>query len=142
MHPDHILELLRRHAYRSRESLQIAERLKSLLPQVLQATKRNLNARWKGAEAERHALNDPAYLQKVNEYVELYHAGLEARVQYETHRMLLQAWQSLNAQAKAQTRMQRQKEREKEKAKSEGKAVLQKSSARPVTQPKPESQTF
>ncbi len=102
MHPDQILELLRRHAFRSRESLQIAERLKTLLPQVLQTTKRNLNARWKGAEADRHALNDPSYLQKVNEYVEIYHAGLEARVQYETHRMLLQAWQSLNSLAKVQ----------------------------------------
>lgn len=136
MHPDHILELLRRHAYRSRESLQIAERLKSLLPQVLQATKRSLLSRWKGAEAERHALNDPAYLQKVNEYVELYHAGLEARVQYETHRMLLQAWQSLNAQARAQNR------KLKEKSKSEDRVSAPKRLIRPLTRPKPESQTF
>lgn len=97
MHPDRLLELIRRHSSRSRESLQVAERLKSLLPQVLVASKRALRGTLKGAAAERHALNEENYLQSIDAYLELYRDGLEARVQFETHRMLLQAWQTLNA---------------------------------------------
>ncbi len=104
MHPDQLMELIRRYAGRSRESLQVSERLKSLLPQVLAEAKRETRGRWKGAEAERHALNDPAYLEKVQEYVELHRNGLEARIQFETHRMLLQAWQSLNSMNRVQVK--------------------------------------
>ena len=39
MHPDHLVELIRRHSARSRENLQVADRLRSLLPQVLSSLK-------------------------------------------------------------------------------------------------------
>jgi hypothetical protein len=95
------MELIRRHGARSRESLQVAERLKSLLPEVLLAVKRSQAPHSKGADAERKALNDGAYLDKIEEYVTLYAEGWEARIQYETHRMLLEAWRSLNAYQRA-----------------------------------------
>lgn len=97
MHPDHLLELIRRHSARSRENLQVADRLKSLLPHALQQSKRSMRGSYKGAAAERRALNDQEYIEKIQEYLAVYSEGLEARIQFETHRMLLQAWQSLNA---------------------------------------------
>lgn len=99
MHPDQLVELIRRHGLRSRENLQVAERMRSLLPQVLRTLQRGQAAR--GAEAERHALNNPVYLERIDEYLDVYAEGLSSKIQSETHRMLLQAWQSLNAFKKA-----------------------------------------
>ncbi len=99
MHPDQLVEIIRRHGTRSRENLQVADRMRSLLPQVLRSIKRGHQSR--GADAERHALNDPVYLERIDEYLEVYAEGLSSKVQSETHRMLLQAWQSLNAWRKA-----------------------------------------
>lgn len=95
MHPDHLVELIRRHSGRSRESLQVADRLRSLLPQVLRSLKRGYQTR--GGDAERHALNDPVYQERIQEYLDVYAEGLESKIQSETHRMMLQAWQTLNA---------------------------------------------
>jgi|GEM_PF-3543757 len=95
MHPDQLVELIRRHGTRSRENLQVADRLRNLLPQILRSLKRGHQSR--GADAERHALNDPTYRERIEEYLEVYSEGLQSKVQSETHRMLLQAWQSLNA---------------------------------------------
>lgn len=95
MHPDHLVELIRRYGARSRESLQVADRLRGLLPEVLRSLKRAYQGR--GGDAERHALNDPVYLERVQEYLDVYAEGLQSRVQSETHRMMLQARQSLNA---------------------------------------------
>lgn len=95
MHPDHLVELIRRYGLRSRENLQVAERMRSLLPQVLRTIKRGHQSR--GSDAERHALNDPAYLERMQEYLDVYAEGLSSKIQSETHRMMLQAWQSMNA---------------------------------------------
>jgi hypothetical protein len=95
MHPDHLVELIRRHGARSRENLQVADRLRSLLPQVLRSLKRGYQSR--GGDAERHALNDAVYLERIQEYLDVYAEGLESKIQSETHRMMLQAMHSLNA---------------------------------------------
>src|SRR4051812_14871245 len=95
MHPDHLVELIRRYGSRARENLQVADRLRNLLPQVLRG--RKLTCQNRGCDAERHALNDPVYLESMQEYLDVYAEGLECKIQSETHRMMLQAWQSLNA---------------------------------------------
>jgi hypothetical protein len=106
MHPDHLVELIRRHSARSRESLQVADRLRSLLPQVLRSLKRGYQSR--GGDAERHALNDAVYLDRIQEYLDVYAEGLEAKIQSETHRMMLQAMHTLNAfRRAAELRQQR-----------------------------------
>ncbi len=96
---DNLSERARRHAIKSRESLQIAARLYELFPQVLKTLKRQ--SAGKGAKSDREALVHPEYLQKIEQYVALLGEGLEARIQFETHRMLLQAMQSQNAYERA-----------------------------------------
>lgn len=95
MNTDHLVELVRRHGLRSRESLQMADRLRKLLPEFLQSLKRASG--YRGSLAERQALTDSAYLERLDEYLDVYAEGLKARVQSDTHRMLLEAWGTLNA---------------------------------------------
>lgn len=95
MNPDELAERARRHAQQSRQSLQVAARLAELFPQVLRNIKKNMNS--KGSQADREALTHPDYLAKLDQYIAVLGEGLEARIQYETHRMMLQAWQSQNA---------------------------------------------
>ena len=93
--PDELAERARRHAQQSRQSLQVAARLAELFPQVLKSIKKSASSR--GAQADREALTHPDYLAKLDQYIAVLGEGLEARIQYETHRMMLQAWQSQNA---------------------------------------------
>ncbi len=95
MNRDELTERIRRHAQRSRENLQIADRLQDLFPETLRSLKKDLGLR--GAKGDREALTHPDYLEKITHYVEVLGEGLSCRVQCETHRMLLQAWQSLNS---------------------------------------------
>jgi hypothetical protein len=95
MHKDELAERARRHAQRSREHLQIAERIYDLLPATLRSLKQDQGLR--GAKGDRKALTHPDYLEKLNQYVDVLGDGLSCRIQSETHRMLLQAWQSLNS---------------------------------------------
>ena len=93
--PDELAERARRHAQQSRQSLQVAARLAELFPQVLKSIKKSASSR--GAQADREALTHPDYLAKLDQYIAVLGEGLESRIQYETHRMMLQAWQSQNA---------------------------------------------
>jgi hypothetical protein len=92
---DELSERARRHAARSRENLQVASRLLELLPQILRGLKKSLSG--KGARADREALTHPEYQTKIDQYIKVFGEGLESRVQFETHRMMLQAMQSENA---------------------------------------------
>lgn len=93
--PKELSERARRHAIRSRDSLQVASRLLELFPQVLRTLKKNLSS--KGSQGDRQALTHPDYEEKLNQYITVLGEGLEARVQFETHRMMIQAIQSQNA---------------------------------------------
>ena len=88
-------ERARRHAVKSRESLQVASRLLELFPQVLRNLKKDISS--KGAQGDREALTHPEYTAKLDQYIAILGEGLEARIQFETHRMLIQAMQSQNA---------------------------------------------
>jgi len=103
VNPDELAERARRHAQQSRQSLQVAARLAELFPQVLKSIKKN--AVGKGAQGDREALTHPDYLAKLDQYIAVLGEGLEARIQYETHRMMLQAWQTENAFHKAFDRL-------------------------------------
>ena len=107
MQKELLIEKIRRHAARSRESFQIAKRLEELFPQVLRALKRTAAGGLRGSKAERYALTHPDYLEKLEQYVDVLGESLNSRVQSETHRMLLQAWQSLNAFERARENAQR-----------------------------------
>ncbi|MBC7659651.1 MAG: hypothetical protein H7249_08075 [Chitinophagaceae bacterium] len=107
--PDELAERARRHAQQSRQSLQVAARLAELFPQVLKSIKKSANC--KGAQADRVALTHPDYAAKLDQYIAVLGEGLEARVQYETHRMMLQAWQSQNAFHRAFDRLKIQDKR-------------------------------
>ncbi len=95
LNPDEVAERARRHAQQSRQSLQVAARLAELFPQVLKSIKKSVAG--KGSQADREALTHPDYLAKLDQYIAVLGEGLEAKIQYETHRMMLQAWQSENA---------------------------------------------
>lgn len=96
---EELSERARRHAMKSRESLQVAGRLLDLFPQVLRNLKKSISG--KGARGDREALTHPDYALKLDQYIAVLGEGLEARVQFETHRMLLQAMQSQNAYQRA-----------------------------------------
>ncbi len=92
---DELSERARRYGAKSRETLQIAERLSELLPKVLRNLKSSLPE--KGSNGDRAALVHPEYRSKLDQYIEVLGEGLEARIQFECHRMMLQAMQSQNA---------------------------------------------
>ncbi|RYZ60344.1 MAG: hypothetical protein EOP07_01095 [Proteobacteria bacterium] len=108
-HPDELAERARRHAQQSRQSLQVAARLAELFPQVLRSIKKSAGN--KGAQGDREALTHPDYLAKLDQYIAVLGEGLEARVQFETHRMMIQAYQSENAFQKAFSRLKIQDKR-------------------------------
>ena len=88
-------ETIRRNGIESREIYQVSRRMKNLLPDSLSSLKREHRHGNSAARAERLASTDKEYLRLIEEYVDLYSKGLEARVQFETHRMLLSARQSM-----------------------------------------------
>ena len=94
---DQLGEIIRRHGAKSRDQMQVAERLRELLPDALLASKRALAPEYRGAAAERRALSDQSYLEKIEEFIILWGEAWEARIQFETHRMLMQAKQSIQA---------------------------------------------
>lgn len=91
-----LVKRIARNAGVSLECRQVAKRLRELLPTRLQTLKeryRDLTA----ARAQRQSLVDPDFVAHVEELVTMRHNALEARVQYETHVMLVQARQTLRA---------------------------------------------
>ncbi len=91
-------EKIRRFATTAMESRQVASRLRDLLPVRFNDIKRHHYMHRKSVgKAERFALTDQHFVAHVNELVEMSFDALQARVLYETHVMLVQARQSLNA---------------------------------------------
>ncbi|SMF47203.1 hypothetical protein [Pseudobacteriovorax antillogorgiicola] len=90
-------ERIRTEARHSREAYQVVLRMKKLLPDSLKALKSCHRTGNSAAQAERLALTDPDYQTSIEEYLTIYQQGLESRIQWETHKMLLAARQSLQA---------------------------------------------
>lgn len=84
----------------SSEARQIASRLKKLLPLRLNDIKKScLYDSAEGttvSKAKRQALTDERYLDALDEYLQIYSKSLLARIQWDTHRMLMEARRSLN----------------------------------------------
>jgi len=91
---DELIKLIRQESSGFREAGQIAHRMKELLPDQLKGLKRYHHRNCKAAVAERKALVDPEYRQSIDEYLNLIEQSQRCRIQYETHKMLLQARQS------------------------------------------------
>lgn len=77
------------------ESRQLAKRLQELLPIRLKEIRNDLRNGRKIGVAERHALVDQRFLDYITEMIEVSGHSMESKVQFETHRMLIKARQSL-----------------------------------------------
>jgi hypothetical protein len=93
---DQLLQRIKEFGATAMESRQIARRLKELLhPRFFDLRRDHASRLNHMARAERYALVDQRFETFVEEYVEMTNVARTARVQYETHMMLLQARQSL-----------------------------------------------
>lgn len=90
-----LTETIKQNSLESRDIHQVTKRMKKLLPDSLSSLKSVHRAGNSAARAERIAASDQEYLRMIDEYVDLYSKGLEARIQYETHKMLLSARQTM-----------------------------------------------
>lgn len=86
---------VRDQGHLARDARQISRRLRKLLPVRLQEIKNRFRPGHSAAKAERLALTDPTYIQAIKEYLDIQSDGHEARIQYETHLMLVNARKSL-----------------------------------------------
>ena len=77
------------------EGRQFAKRLKTLLPMRLESIKKEIQGRLPSGRARYRALVDKRFLGHIEELVEISSNAVEARMQYETHKMLVQARKSL-----------------------------------------------
>jgi hypothetical protein len=73
----------------------VSKRLGDLLPDRLRRIKYAQGPEMTRSKAERVALLDEYYQKSVQEYLDMFKNGVEARIQYETHMMLYQARRSL-----------------------------------------------
>ena len=95
---DRLQRVIADQAQTAQSTKQISQRLKSLLPLRFRELRRDAEQTGlRGSKAERAALTDERYRQYLDEYLEIKAAGFEARIQYETHRMLMNARRSLRA---------------------------------------------
>ncbi len=97
MNHEQLLRTIGRLADVARESRQVADRLRQLLPQQLLNRKRLHAKRGRMGEAERLALVDADYIEHIEQLVAIRQDAWRARIEYETHLMLAHARQSLNA---------------------------------------------
>ncbi|MGE0173838.1 MAG: hypothetical protein AB7T49_13660 [Oligoflexales bacterium] len=95
VHQESLAHRIRHFGRLARESWQVAKRLNDLLPERLRRLKYSQSADITRSKAERLALVDEYYHHSVQEYLNMYKNGVEARIQYETHLMLYQARCSL-----------------------------------------------
>ncbi len=95
-----LVDRVRAYGRAALESGQIARRLDKLLPARLKELVAERRSGRRAAEAERLALTDAAYTTHLAELVQMRAVGHEARVQYETHLMLIEARRSLRAFAR------------------------------------------
>jgi hypothetical protein len=81
---------------KARDSRQVAQRLRQLLPDRIEGMRRNLqHAGESPSVARRRALVSGEFNEIITEIIELYGTALAARVEYETHLMLIDARRTL-----------------------------------------------
>jgi hypothetical protein len=97
-HHDRLAEKVKTFSALAVDNRQVAARLRDLLPRRFFEIKSKHYAYTKHAgRAERMAFTDPAYLKFIEEFVEVNSEAVHARVQFETHLMLIDARKSLRA---------------------------------------------
>jgi len=92
-----LAELVRTHARTALDSRQVARRLSNLLKTRLDELQRAHRSAAGAAGARRQAAIDQAYLNFVQELLTVRNHSLTAKIQYETHLMLVEARRSLRA---------------------------------------------
>ena len=92
---DQLVNSIKLYAKQALAARQVVSRLERLLPMHLRHIKNGYTGRYKGAKAERMALVDESYQAMVEQYMRLLHDAMEARMQWETHMMLLDCRRSL-----------------------------------------------
>ena len=85
----------RREAARLNELRQVAKRMYELLPHTLKQLRRQQHSGRKVAHAERLALTHSDYQAAIEQYLDVLTQSIQARVAYDTHKMMFQARQSL-----------------------------------------------
>ena len=93
---ERLTQVIGRHGHSALTHRQVARRLASLFPSRYQQLRREFTRLGgRAAQCERSALVDPRYEELVNELVDMDHAAVSSRIEYETHAMLFNARQSL-----------------------------------------------
>jgi len=92
---EQLVKIIQTQARLAIENRQVAQRLDRLLPSRLAATKRGLTKGNSASTALRLALIDDDYIKHIEELAHLKGAAHHARIQYETHLMLIEARRSL-----------------------------------------------
>ncbi len=92
---EHIVSMIKRFAALTIESRQIARRLGKLLPTRLKSLQRSFAVNMSAARAMRQALISDEYQEHLLEMNAIAHQARLARIQYETHLMLISARRSM-----------------------------------------------
>ena len=93
---DRLIRLIKGKSQDAMRARQVAQRLQSLLPVRFREIKAShTSPRVRGALAERMALADDRYESSIEEYVNIKFQAHEARIDSETHYMLLNARKTL-----------------------------------------------
>lgn len=93
---DHLIQNIRRFGQESREARQVYRRLHQLLPDRIYLIAKSKGGSYpSGAKNMRLALASEEIHQLINEIVEVGANSLEARIQFETHMMLIDARRTL-----------------------------------------------
>lgn len=92
-----LVEIIRSESIAAREGMQVSRRSLELLPKLLRLVIVEEFPSLKGAKAERHALTSKDYLNHIDNHVQTVGDSMRARVNFETHRMLYQARQSIRS---------------------------------------------
>lgn len=94
---EHLSHSIRQFGRKLKESRQVKARLKELLPTRLAQLKSRHRKECRAAEAQRRALTDPIYHGHIEELLQVSRTQMLNQIEYDSHRMLWQARQSLRA---------------------------------------------
>ncbi len=92
--PEGLSAAIRAFGRTAMDSRQVARRLEQLLPSRLQAVHTKRFGRGSGRQLQA-ALAHPDYVKSLEELIEIQGTAREARIQYETHFMMLEALRSM-----------------------------------------------
>ena len=95
MNQQRLLQVAKEQALRWRELRQLSQRMLDLKPTKIKGIYRTYRGEFSSRAATRRAYLDPRYLDYIDELTELRGAKELAKIEFETHRMLFEARQSL-----------------------------------------------